>query len=135
MNAFFNPYQGKIFWEFVLLFCQRMGLLLMGKLSFEQLASDEIQVLVLMGVAISSALVGTFLVLRRMTMLANALSHTILMGIVLAYFLSSFAANEEEGVTMQAMLCAALITGFLTAFLGGHCFLNVQEHFHVKTKF
>lgn len=120
--SFFNPYHGQTFWGFIVLFMQRMGALITGQLSFQQLASDEVQVFVLMGVAISSALVGTFLVLRRMTMLANSLSHTILMGIVLAFFLSSFSSHTEEGPTsyiapMQTMLFAALLTGFFTAFL------------------
>lgn len=120
--AFFNPYYGKTFWQFIFLFFQRMGAFFTGHLSTEQLAADEIQVLVLIGVAISSALVGCFLVLRRMTMLANSLSHTILIGIVLAFFLSSFW--EESGgehassiAPMGTMLFAALVTGFFTAFL------------------
>jgi manganese/zinc/iron transport system permease protein len=120
--SFFNPYHGQTFWGFIVLFMQRMGALMTGQLAFEQLASDEVQVLVLMGVAISSALVGTFLVLRRMTMLANSLSHTILIGIVLAFFLSSFSFHSEDGhasyiAPMQIMLFAALVTGFFTAFL------------------
>lgn len=123
LNApFFNPYHGQTFWGFLLEFIRRMGALFTGQLSFHDLVSDEIQVLVLMGVAISSALVGTFLILRRMTMLANSLSHTILMGIVLAFFLTSLSSNQEEGsatyiAPMQIMLFAALLAGFLTAFL------------------
>ena len=119
---FFNPYHGQTIWGFIFLFIKRMTAALTGQLPFDQLASDEVQVLVLMGVAISSALVGTFLILRRMTMLANSLSHTILMGIVLAFFFSSFVTEGggEVGSSippMQLMLIAALITGFLTAFL------------------
>ncbi len=118
-HSFFNPYHDQNFAGFLLQFLQRLAALVTGRLSFQELASDEIQVFVLGGVAISSALVGTFLVLRRMTMLANSLSHTILMGIVLAYFMT-FSSTEQEGVTiapMQAMLVASLITGFLTTFL------------------
>jgi manganese/zinc/iron transport system permease protein len=120
--SLFNPYHGQNFWGFMLLFMQRVGALLAGQLSLQQLAPDEIQIFVLMGVAISSALVGTFLILRRMTMLANSLSHTILMGIVLAFFLTSVSSHHEEGgvayiAPMQTMLFAALATGFLTAFL------------------
>lgn len=85
-TPFFNPYHGQTFWGFFVELAKRLGALTTGQLSFDQLVSDEIQVFVLIGVAISSALVGTFLVLRRMTMLANSLSHTILMGIVLAFF-------------------------------------------------
>lgn len=120
-TPFFNPYHGQTFWGFLVEFIRRMGALLTGQLSFDQLVSDEIQVLVLMGVAISSALVGTFLVLRRMTMLANSLSHTILMGIVLAFFLTSISSSQEgqssEIAPMEIMLFAALVTGFFTAFL------------------
>jgi manganese/zinc/iron transport system permease protein len=121
-TPFFNPYHDLTFWEFILKFFLRLGALFTGQLSFHQLVSDEIQVLVLMGVAISSALVGTFLVLRRMTMLANSLSHTILMGIVLAYFLNHISSPHEIGhaddiAPMHTMLFAALITGFFTAFL------------------
>lgn len=120
-SSFFNPYHGQTLWGFIALFMQRMGSLIVGQISFQELASDEIQVFVLMGVAISSALVGTFLILRRMTMLANSLSHTILMGIVLAFFLSSFSPHSDESASsiapMQTMLFAALATGFLTVFL------------------
>lgn len=46
----------------------------------------EIQLLAVV-VAVACALVGTFLVLRRMSLLADAISHSILLGIVLAFFL------------------------------------------------
>lgn len=118
-HSFFNPYHDQNFAGFILQFFQRLAALVTGRLSFQELVSDEIQVFVLVGVAISSALVGTFLVLRRMTMLANSLSHTILMGIVLAYFMTLPSVGEERTAVapMQAMLVASLITGFLTTFL------------------
>ena len=121
-SSLINPYQGITMWEFILLFVERMGALITGQLSFDYLASDEIQVLVLMGVAISSSLVGTFLVLRRMTMLANSLSHTILVGIVLAFIFSSFLGSSEDEsgsyiAPMEMMIAAALLTGFFTTFL------------------
>ncbi len=117
--AISHPYQGKTFWEFLLLFMQRMGRLSIGQLPIHQLASDEIQVLVLVGVALSSALVGTFLVLRRMTMLANSLSHTILIGIVIAYFLTAFSGGTsgDSLPNMYVLLGASLFMGFVTTFL------------------
>ena len=55
------------------------------------------------------ALLGCFLVLRRMSMLGDAISHAVLPGIVLAYFLTgSFGAPIVLG---------AMLLGFLTAFL------------------
>lgn len=49
-------------------------------------AEVEIQLLAVV-VSVACALVGTFLVLRRMALLADAISHSILLGIVLAFFL------------------------------------------------
>lgn len=120
-SFFFQPYHGESFFGFLLLFFGRMWALLTGNLSIDSLVSDEIQVLVLVGVAISSALVGAFLVLRQMTMLANSLSHTILLGIVLAYFMASILWQEGDGgyshtPAMQWMIIAALLMGFVTVY-------------------
>lgn len=117
-----NPYHGETLWGFLLVFMQRVAGFISGQLSFQELASDEIQIFVLIGVALSSAFVGTFLVLRRMTMLANSLSHTILMGIVLAYFITLATSAEDlehgtRGAPMQTLLFAAFLTGLLTTFL------------------
>lgn len=113
----FNPYHGQTLWKFILIFFERLWGFLTGAFSFQEVASDEIQIFVLIGVAISSAMVGTFLVLRRMTMLANSLSHTILMGIVLAYFFSLREGHSHAIAPMQTMLLAALVTGLFTTFL------------------
>lgn len=116
-----TPYFGKDFGEFLLLFFQRMGQLLLGKISLADLASDEIQVLVLALVAIASALIGTFLVLKKMTMLANSLSHTILLGIVIAYIvLIPFIPQSEahaHSISIKVLLIASLLTGLITALL------------------
>jgi len=113
-----NPYHDLTFFSFLIQFFKRFGLFVVGRLPMDQLVTDEIQISVLAGVAISSALIGSFLILRRMTMLANSLSHTILMGIVLAYFFSgSNGENKTSIAPMQAMLIASLFMGFVTAFL------------------
>lgn len=61
-------------------------------------------------VGVSCGIVGCFLILRKMAMLADAISHTVLLGIVLAYLVS----HSLEGVYM---LIGAGIIGLLTAFL------------------
>lgn len=115
-----NPYWGKSFFSFFITFLSRMGQLLQGNLAWRDLATDEIQIFVLFLTACSSALVGVFLVLRRMAMLANSLSHTVLLGIVVAFLIMKQAG---EGVmTLKSLFLAALITGFLTTF--------VTEWFH-----
>src|ERR1700722_7851668 len=111
-----NPYTGQTFFGFFLVLCQRLWLFLSQQLSFADIASDEIQMLVLIGISASAGLVGSFLVLRKMTMLANSLSHTILIGIVLAYLAAYHGLlkdSYEHGspLNMQSLLIAAVVMG------------------------
>lgn len=58
-------------------------------------------------IATSSALVGVFLVLRRISLLSDAISHAILLGIVLAFFL-------VKDLTSPFLIIGAAIVGVLT---------------------
>lgn len=74
--------------------------------------------LVLIALSLCSALIGTFLVLKKMTMLANSLSHTILLGLVVTYLL--FSSSHSYGLaslSIQMLLFAAFITGLITTLL------------------
>lgn len=112
-----NPYSGESFFGFFSVMMHRVALFFRGEIS--SLASDEVQLLVLVLIALSSALLGTFLVLRKMTMLANSLSHTILLGIVGAFLLSRFLFSGGEGIYtihFPTLLIGAVITALLTTF-------------------
>lgn len=63
--------------------------------------------LVLMVTAIACSLIGVFLVLRRLSMLADAISHTILLGIVLAYFI-------VKDITSVYLVIGAALFGIIT---------------------
>lgn len=73
--------------------------------------ADFVIILTAILVSTASALVGTFLVLRRMALLADAISHAVLPGIVLAFWLSG-----GEKATIPALLGAAA-AGLLTVTL------------------
>ncbi|MCY8810539.1 metal ABC transporter permease [Bacillus atrophaeus] len=60
-------------------------------------------------VGVSCALIGTFLVLRKMAMLADAISHTVLLGIVGAFLVT----RSLDGISM---FIGAAAVGLLTAF-------------------
>ncbi len=115
-----NPYYGQDFLQFFGVLLQRLGGLLSGQLP---LATDELQMAVLVGVSLSTAIVGTFLVLRRMAMLANSLSHSILLGIVLTFLLSHGAGmvidatHTHASLNFHLLFLAAIGTGLVTAFL------------------
>lgn len=69
----------------------------------------EIQ-LIASAVAVSCALPGTFLVLRGMAMMSDAISHSILLGIVLAFFV-------VRDISSPLLVVAAALTGVLAVSL------------------
>ena len=69
----------------------------------------EIQLIALV-VAVACALPGVFLVLRRMAMMSDAISHAILLGIVIAFFI-------VEDITSPFLIIGAALTGVLTVTL------------------
>ena len=60
--------------------------------------------------AVSCALVGSLLILRRMAMLGDAISHSVLLGIVVSYLVF-------DTLALPALLLGALLAGLLTAWL------------------
>ena len=75
------------------------------------LSMDTIWILIIGSlVAASCSLVGCFLVLRRLSMLGDAISHAVLPGIVIAFMLTGSR-------NIVPMLIGAMSMGMLTAFL------------------
>ena len=72
-------------------------------------AQLEIQ-LVAVAVAVACALPGVFLVLRRMALVSDAISHAVLLGIVLAFFVVG-------DLSSPLLLAGAALIGLLTVFL------------------
>ena len=69
----------------------------------------EIQLIAVV-VAAACALPGTFLVLRRMALMSDAISHAILIGIVLAFFIT-------EDLASPLLIVGATLTGVVTVSL------------------
>jgi manganese/zinc/iron transport system permease protein len=71
----------------------------------------EIEIMVIaVLVAVTCALPGAFLVLRRMALMSDAISHSILLGIVLAFFV-------VQDLRSPLLILAAAATGVLTVAL------------------
>ncbi len=69
----------------------------------------EVQLIAVV-VAVACALPGVFLILRRMAMMSDAISHSILPGIVVAFFL-------VENLNSPLLIVGAALTGLLTVVL------------------
>ena len=72
-------------------------------------AQLEIQLIASL-VAVACALLGVFLVLRRMAMMSDAISHTVLLGIVIAFFIT-------KSITSPLLLVGAALMGVITVSL------------------
>jgi manganese/zinc/iron transport system permease protein len=72
-------------------------------------AQFEIQLIASI-VAAACALPGVFLVLRRMAMMSDAISHTVLLGIVIAFFIT-------KSITSPLLLVGAALMGIITVSL------------------
>lgn len=66
--------------------------------------------IVLILTAISCSLLGVFLVLRNLSMLTDAISHTVLLGIVLAFFI-------VQDLDSPVLIVGASLMGLLTVYL------------------
>ena len=68
--------------------------------------------IVIVSVIVSAAcsILGVFLILRKMAMMTDAISHTILLGIVAAFFIT-------ESLTSPLLIIGAALVGVLTVYL------------------
>lgn len=71
---------------------------------------DLFTIIIAVVVSVSCGLLGVFLVIRKMSMLVDAISHTVLLGIVLAYMV-------VKDLGSPFILLGATLIGVLTVFL------------------
>ncbi len=69
----------------------------------------EIQIIAVM-IAVACALPGAFLVLRQMSMMSDSITHTILLGIVLAFF-------STQNLSSPFLIVGAALMGVITVWL------------------
>ena len=89
-----------------------------GKYHFSDLAADEIQIITLALLGIAAAIIGSFLVIRKMAMVANAISHTVLLGIIASFLILHYLLakpfSELLEVDIKLLVLAAIISSLLT---------------------
>ena len=68
-------------------------------------------------IAISGALLGTFLLLRGMSLTSDAISHTVLLGIVVAFLLMTSILQQEPDLSSPWLIVGAALAGVGTVVL------------------
>lgn len=92
-----NPYLDTTFWTWFLVFFHRVPTILSEYLHGQEvmLYADEIQLFTLLAFGAVSSFLGVFLFLKKMTLMANTLSHTSLLGIVLVYLTCTYLHPDD----------------------------------------
>ncbi|MCH9811398.1 metal ABC transporter permease [bacterium] len=82
---------------------------------------EGVQLILLLCFSISLSLVGTFLFLRKKSMVANAISHTVLFGIALLFIVMKAVSGETHfgllSMRIGDYVLVSVITTFITIFL------------------
>lgn len=117
-----NPYTNKTFFSFFVILFQRFFSLFQGVKT--ELCLDELQILIFIALSCSGAIVGSFLLLKKMMMFANAISHTILFGLVIVALFSKNFLNLSIFSLVTASVITTIFTGLLIRI--------ISDFFHIK---
>ena len=81
--------------------------------------TDPRSLAILMGalIAISGATLGTFLMLRGLSLTSDAISHTVLFGIVIAFLVLNWLPKAEPSLNSPWLILGAAAAGVLTVLL------------------
>lgn len=113
-----SPYSQAEFFQVIVTFILRIPTLLFGG----ALYPDEIQILTLSFLSMGCALLGSILMVRKELMMANALSHTVLIGIVAVFLLSPQVTFDGlQPLTGLQLMIASLIGALSTLLLVKWC--------------
>ena len=123
-----NPYWNQDFFGTIFLLLKRAFLWLFGLIPTESLVEDDVAFIALAGIGTASVLSGLFLVVKRMTLLINSLSHTILLGIVVTGLI--FVSFGLSPFSTVGFFVAAVLTALLTMF-STHVLVKI---FHVQSE-
>ena len=124
-----NIYKDCDFFEFLILFFKRLHLVLKPSLLLE----DELQIFTLIFTGSTCILVALFLLLQKKMMIANSISHTILLGIVVCLaFIRMTQGSDfvfDYMFSIEKLIVPAMISAFLTHYLTDFLIkkMNVQE--------
>ena len=117
-----SPYTNATFFSFFVVLIRRLFSLF--HVVKTGLYIDELQILVFISLSWSGAIIGSFLLLKRMMMFANAISHTILFGLVIVALFS--------GDILHLSIFNLIISSVITTIFTGLLIRTISDFFHIK---
>ncbi len=107
-----DPYYNTTFFKWCCVLWRRMQVF-----DITDLYPDEIQLCILMLFALIAGLLGVLLVLSKNTLLANSISHTMLLGIVLAFIGGQYFLPGVSSIPSLAIYASACAVGLVTCYI------------------
>ena len=83
----------------------------------EFMALDAPALLALVFASVSCAMLGNFLVLRRLSLMGDAIAHAVLPGLVLAFLVTAALGHPERARDPLIMMAGAALSGIVTVVL------------------
>lgn len=106
-----NLFKGVDFFQFLGLFFRRIILIFQP----DQLLEDEVQIYTLITIGVACILVSIFILLQKKMMIANSISHTILLGIIAFLFSVRFFFGSEIVFTSKITFDQLILPAFFSA--------------------
>jgi manganese/zinc/iron transport system permease protein len=112
------PYTDENLFSFVITLFTRFFLFITAQMPSRELLTEDLQFLALIISGTLGVLLGFYLVYNHLTMLANSISHTVLLGLILTYLIFKVGMPELgiENIPFYMQMIAALMTSSITLF-------------------
>ena len=107
----------------------------LSKASFEKglmTKGEWIQLLLILSYSISFSLVGTFLFLKKKSMIANAISHTVLFGIALLFIIMKVLSGKTHFTLLSLNIVIYILVSIVTALITIFLIEALKKYIHLN---
>ncbi len=114
-----NPYHDLGLFSFLAVLLKRLALFIALQLAPHELVIEDLQFQALLLSGLLGLYLGFYLIYNKMAMVANSLSHTVLLGLVLVFiaFKSIYAITAPDSMPFWALMSASMASSLLTVML------------------
>jgi manganese/zinc/iron transport system permease protein len=110
------PYNQEGFFSFIISLWQRLIFFLLGLIDKNDLVTEDLQFIALIVSGLIGLGIGFYLVYNNLTMVANSLSHTVLLGLILSFlfFKQFYGSLSVDNLPFYIQAIASILTAIIT---------------------